>query len=74
MTSETQLPRALDLANALYDGFERKGYRVTFAPPDQPLFRAQIEEREVPEKDRKYGRYSCGRIWAPHRPTVAYIG
>lgn len=74
VTSEAQLPRALDLANGIYDAFERKGYRVTFAPPDQPLFRAQIEEREVPEKDRKYGRYSCGRIWAPHRPTVAYIG
>ncbi len=74
VTSETQLPRALDLANALYDAFERKGYRVTFAPPDQPLFRAQIEEQEVPGKDRKYGRYSYGRIWAPHRPTIAYIG
>jgi hypothetical protein len=74
VTSEAQLPRALDLANGIYDAFERKGYRVTFAPPDQPLFRAQIEEREVQEKDRNYGRYSCGRIWAPHRPTVAYIG
>ena len=74
VTSEAQLPRALDLANGLYDAFERKGYRVTFAPPDQPLFRAQIEEQEVPGKDRKYGRYSYGRIWAPHRPTVAYIG
>ncbi|MCE8440425.1 hypothetical protein [Rhodovulum sulfidophilum] len=62
VTSEAQLSRALDLASALYDAFERKGYCVTFALPDQPLFRAQIEELEVPGKDRKYGRYSYGRI------------
>jgi hypothetical protein len=36
--------------------------------------RPNIEERETPGKDRKYGRYSSGRVWSPHRPTITYIG
>lgn len=74
VTSEACLKRALDLANQLYTALERKGYRVLIAPPDQNLGRSEIEEQEVPAKDRRYGRHSFGTIWSPHRPTVTYIG
>ncbi|MER9593941.1 hypothetical protein [Mesorhizobium sp. M0244] len=74
VASEAFLARALDLANEVYTAFDRKGYRVLFAPPDQKMGRVHIEEREAPGKDRKYGRYSSGSIWSPHRPTITYIG
>lgn len=74
VTSEACLPKALDHAHSLYSALERKGHRVVIAPPDRPLRRVQIEERETPGKDRKYGRYSYGTIWSPYRPTVTFIG
>jgi hypothetical protein len=73
VSSEVCLVRALDLAGEIYSALNKKGHRVLFAPPDQNMHRAQIEEREMPGKDRKYGRYSIGNIWSPHRPTIAYI-
>lgn len=73
VASEACLVRALDLANEVYTAFDRKGHRVLFAPPDQRMGRVHIEEREAPGKDRKYGRYSTGSIWSPHRPTITYI-
>ncbi|MEI5665456.1 hypothetical protein WBO78_13545 [Bosea sp. CCNWLW174] len=36
--------------------------------------RIHVEEREMPGKDRKYGRYQFGSIWSPRRPTITYIG
>ena len=38
------------------------------------MHRPEVEERESPGKDRKYGPYSMGRIWSPHRPTITYVG
>lgn len=74
VTSAASLERALDLANALYLTFGKKGYPVRFAPPDQKLQRAKIEERETVRHDRKYGQYGHGTIWSPLRPTIAYLG
>jgi hypothetical protein len=73
VASEASLVRALDLASEIYAALERKGHRVLFAPPDQQMHRVNVEEREVPGKDRNYGRYSFGTIWSPHRPTITYI-
>lgn len=73
VASDASLARALDLAGEIYTALERNGHRVLFAPPDQHMHRAHIEEREVPIKDRKYGRNSTVRIWSPHRPTITYI-
>lgn len=36
VTSGSCLPKALDLANALYTALERKGHRAMIAPPDRP--------------------------------------
>jgi hypothetical protein len=72
VSSEACLVRALDLANEIYSALDRKGHRVLFAPPDKNMHRVHVEEREVPGKDRKYGRYSIGNIWSPHRPTITY--
>jgi hypothetical protein len=75
VASEACLVRALNLASEIYGALDRKGYRVLLATPDhQRLRRVHIEEREAPGKDRKYGRYSTGNIWSPHRPTITYIG
>jgi hypothetical protein len=74
VTSAACLEKALDDAHALYTALGRKGHRVMLAPPDRDLRRVAIEEREAPGKDRKYGRYSCGKIWSPYRPTIAFIG
>lgn len=74
ITSEDCLSRALDLASAIYDALERREHRVVLAPPDQKMHRPDIEEREAPGKDRKYGRYSSGKVWSPHRPTITHIG
>jgi hypothetical protein len=73
IASESTLIRALDLASAVYTALNRKGHRVLFAPPNQQMRRIDVEEREVPGKDRQYGRYSSGRIWSPQRPTITYI-
>lgn len=73
VASDACLVRALDLAGEIYSALDKGGHRVLFAPPDQQMHRAHVEEREVLGKDRKYGRYATGRIWSPHRPTITYI-
>lgn len=74
ISSEVSLVRSLDVASALYNALNGEGHRVLIAPPDKSMGRPDIEEREIPGKDRKYGRYSFGRIWSPHRPTITYAG
>lgn len=74
VTSEACLSKALEYAHTLYTSLERKGLRVVLGPPDRPLRRVSIEERETPGKDRKYGRYGHGSFWSPYRPTVTFIG
>lgn len=74
VASADQLVAALDLANEIYSSLELKGHRVMFAPADQEMRRVNVDEQEVPRKDRKYGRYQTGSIWSPRRPTITYIG
>ncbi len=75
ITSELCLEHAIKTADKVYRALEKTGHRVLFAAPDQKkLRRVAIEEREKPVGDRKYGRYSMGSIWSPHRPTVTYVG
>ena len=73
ISSEAALPRALSIANALYLALDERGYRVQIAPAADNLLRIHVREQEVERKDRKYGRYYSGSIWAPDRPTVFYI-
>jgi hypothetical protein len=73
ISSEAALPRALSIANAVYLALDEQGYRVHIAPAADNLLRIQVREQEVERKDRKYGRYHSGSIWAPDRPTAFYI-
>jgi len=73
ISSEAALPRALSIANALYLALDERGYRVQIAPAADNLLRIHVREQEVERKDRKYGRYHSGSIWAPDRPTVFYF-
>ena len=74
VTSEARLVRSLDIANEVYSALDRNGHRVLMAPPNEKMRRVHIDEREFPQKDRKYGRYWSGSIWTPFRPTITYIG
>lgn len=74
ISTESALPRALAIANDLYSALDKKGYRVLIAPADAKMQRVHVNEQEVDQKDRKYGRHHFGHIWAPDRPTIAYIG
>ncbi|WP_245468015.1 hypothetical protein [Mesorhizobium sp. M1D.F.Ca.ET.043.01.1.1] len=73
ISSETALLRALSIANDLYLALDEQGYRVHIAPAADDLYRINVKEQEVERKDRKYGPYHSGSIWAPDRPTVFYI-
>ncbi|TGP50623.1 hypothetical protein EN873_22275 [bacterium M00.F.Ca.ET.230.01.1.1] len=73
ISSEAALLRALSIANDLYLALHKQGYRVHIAQAADDLHRIHIKEQEVERKDRKYGRYHSGSIWAPDRPTVFYI-
>lgn len=68
VVSENQLDAALGIANELFLSLEGKGHRVTFAPPDARMRRAQFDVREVSKKNHYYG------TWSPDRITVVYIG
>ncbi|MEE1656734.1 hypothetical protein VB618_11040 [Microvirga sp. CF3062] len=74
ISSEKALLRALSIANDLYLALDEQGYRVHIAQAAENLHRIHVREQEVEQKDRRYGRYGSGRIWAPDRPTVFYIG
>ncbi len=73
ISSEAALLRALSIANDLYLALDEQGYRVHIAQAAENLHRIHIREQEVERKDRRYGRYSSGHIWAPDRPTIVYI-
>lgn len=73
ISSEAALLRVLSIANALYLALDEQGYRVHIAQAADNLLRIQVREQEVERKDRRYGRYHSGRIWAPDRPTIFYI-
>jgi hypothetical protein len=73
ISSETALLRALSIANDLYLALDEQGYRVHIAQAAEGFHRIHVKEQEVERKDRKYGRYHSGSIWAPDRPTVFHI-
>ena len=74
IASASSLNRALDIANDIYAALHKQGHRVLVAPAQEKMRRIEIGEQETPYKDRRYGRYHTGSIWAPDRPTIAYIG
>jgi len=69
--SETQLIRALDFANTLFNALETQGHRVGLAHRGLSLWRINIDENEVPKK-RVGERYP--KLWSPDEPTVVYFG
>lgn len=73
ISSEAAVLRALSIANDLYLTLDEQGYRVHIAQATEGLHRIHVKEQEVERKDRKYGRYHSGSIWAPDRPTIFYI-
>ncbi len=68
VSSEGQLDAALTAANELFRALEAKGHRVTFAPPEARMRRAEFEVRETRNKNHYYRP-----LWAPDRITVVYI-
>lgn len=69
--SAAGLDKALEIANDLFNALTSVGHRVVIAPADVNLGRAQLEEREVADKQRDYWQRG---LWSPYRPTVAYVG
>lgn len=70
--SKAALDKALEFANDLFNALEAAGHRVVIAPAGEALSRAEIDEREVPRKERNV--YYHRGIWSPHRPTIVYVG
>ena len=64
------LEKALSFANDLFLSLAAKSYRVVIASPREPLYRAEVDERETSSKSR--GHYN--NLWAPMRCTVVYVG
>jgi hypothetical protein len=54
VSSEGQLDAALAAAQDLFRALEAKGHRVTFAPPEARMRRAEFEVREAPNKNHYY--------------------
>jgi hypothetical protein len=69
VTSEKQLDVVLAVANNLFLALEAKGHRVTLAPPNSGMRRAEVDEREAPDKNRYHHA-----MWSPDRITVVYVG
>ncbi|WP_051402210.1 hypothetical protein [Lutibaculum baratangense] len=70
--SKAALDKALEFANDLFNALEAAGHRVVIAPAGQALSRAEVDEREVPRKERNV--YYHRGTWSPHRPTIVYVG
>ena len=67
VTSAT-LGYALELANALFLAFERKGHRVTLAHQNESISRAEVDTRDIPTKQALFNN-----LWSPSRKTVLYL-
>jgi hypothetical protein len=63
------LDRALAFTNELFLALEVRGHRVIIAPASQDFYRADIDERENPQKGHHFNN-----LWSPIRSTAAYIG
>lgn len=68
VVSEVLLDRTLEVANVLFQALVARGHRVVLAPPDSRMRRTELDEREVPVRNR-YRQ----PVWAPDRATVVYI-
>jgi hypothetical protein len=67
--TKTGLDKALSFANQLFLAMETRGHRVLIASNSEQFCRAEVDEREHPEKNRYYNN-----LWAPQRCTIVYIG
>jgi hypothetical protein len=67
--SKTCLDKALSFASRVFSTLERHGYRVIVAPNSENFRRAEVDEHEVPAKNRGYSD-----LWSPWRCTVVYLG
>ena len=67
--SKTCIDKALSFSNRLFWLFEEYGYRVVIAPSGENFSRAEVDEHELPRKNRGYND-----MWSPWRCTVVYIG
>lgn len=71
LVSEKSLRIAIDTADALFNSFERAGYRVTIGSSDRYYGTREIDLREAPAKTPE-NHYPA--LWVPSRPTVVQIG
>jgi hypothetical protein len=69
--SKETLDRAIEVANALYLSFEKRGHSVILAPTGQNLHRHEVDERE---KGGRRNEHYFSDLWSTSRPTVAFIG
>jgi hypothetical protein len=69
VVSKQTLPRALELANALFLALEDRGHSVEFAPAHERWGRGEIDVREAGRTPRAYPTF-----WSPWRSTVVFIG
>jgi hypothetical protein len=67
--SKTGIDKALNFANQLFLMFEKYGHHVIIAPNGERFYRASVDEREQPLRNRMYND-----LWSPWRCTVVYIG
>ena len=67
--TKTGLDKALSFANQLFLALETRGHRVLIAPNTERVHRAEVDEREIPEKHHHYNN-----LWSPQCCTIVYIG
>jgi hypothetical protein len=67
--TKTGLDKALSFANQFFLALEARGFQVLIAPNSEQFRRAEVDEREIPEKNHHYNN-----LWSPQRCTVVYIG
>ena len=68
--TKTGLDNALSFANQLFLALDARGHRVLIAPNTERFHRAEVDERENPEKHHHH----YNNLWSPQRCTVVYIG
>lgn len=67
--TKTGLDHAIAYANQLFLALEARDHRVVIAPSSEQFHRADVDERENPEKGHHHSD-----LWSPMRCTVVYIG
>lgn len=71
IVSKAGLDKALSFANELFLDLDNKGYGVAIAPNGADFRRAEVDEHEIPRKNRGYGGEN---LWFPYRSTIVYLG